>query len=169
MGILDTPDWIREYVAAWQQRLHLTQWRIRINMALAPMNSVYTAACCSQIQNIAEATLTFRADAEDNQDWRETVLHEVLHIFHGQVDQAVYNVALDGMPQAEKDKAYAAYSDAMEKMVDGLSKILYQMEQEARPAVSSQETNQNEAKQERRTLGFVPPQPVPVGSGTGGD
>jgi hypothetical protein len=165
MGILDTPDWIKQYVDKWVARLHLTQWRVRVVMALAPGNSVYTAATCSQVQNIAEATLTFRADAEDTQDWRETILHEVLHIAHGHVDQVIYNVLLDGMAQSEKDKSYQAYCDAMEKFVDGMSKIFYQLEQEA--ARSSQETNQNEVKTERRPLGFVPSQPVGTGSEPG--
>ena len=160
MGIFDTPDWITEYVNNWMRRLHLSQWRVRIVMALAPGNSTYTAATCSQVQNFAEATLTFRADAEDNQDWRETVLHEILHIYHGQVDQVIYNTILDGVPQPEKDKSYQTYCDAMEKFVDGLSKVLYKLEREA--AQSSQETNQNEGKAEqpRQPFGFVPQQPA---------
>lgn len=164
MGILDTPDWIEKYVAKWQKFLHLTQWRITSKMSLAPGDSTSTAAVCSQVQNIAEAHLIFRADAEPGQYWEETILHEILHIAHGHVDQAIYNVALLGMPQGERDKSYQVYCDAMEKFVDGLSKLLWQLEQQAK---SSQETNQNEPATERRRIGFLPPKPDGASRGSG--
>lgn len=155
MGLLDTPDWVNQYVAKWKQKLHLTQWRITNKIALAPGGRVDSLAICTQTQNVAEAHLTFRADIEDNQDWQETILHEILHIAHGTVDQAVWCTALDGVSDEKKSMGYQAYSDAMEKFIDQLSKLLWEMENPN--AASSQETNNHEGK----PFGFLPPHPRP--------
>lgn len=162
MSILDPPDWLKEYVTKWQGLLHLDHWRIKVILALAPGDSTNTLAICSQVQNVSSATLTFRADVEKNQDWEETALHEILHVMHGHVDQMVWEVVCDGMSESDRSVSYRAYSAAMEKFVDGLSKVVWKLEHPE----SLQETNHD-----KQPFGFLPrkSRPLPGGSGTSSD
>ena len=129
MSVLDTPLWLTQYVEQWQKKLLLSEWRIKIKIALAPNNDVNALAICETVSNIHSATLTFRADIEQNQDSEETIIHEVLHVRHALTDQAIWSMLTTLLPESDRQLIYISYSNEMERFIDGMSKILWKMDQ----------------------------------------
>jgi hypothetical protein len=129
MSVLDTPAWLQQYVEKWQERLYLQQWRIRVYLALVPNNDTNALAVCETVSNIRSAKLTFRADIEQNKESEETIIHEVLHISHAFSDMAIWSSLGHVSNEIDRNMAYQAYTNEMERFVDGMSKILWAMDQ----------------------------------------
>lgn len=139
MSVLDTPLWLTQYVEKWQQKFFLQEWRIKAKLALAPNNDVNALAVCETVSNIHSATLTFRADIEQNKDSEETIIHEVLHVRHALTDQVIWSMLTSILPESDRQLIYISYSNEMERFIDGMSKILWAMDQPQPPRLEMKE------------------------------
>lgn len=126
--VLKVPQWLKDYVDLWVDRLEISpQWRIEVEMALAPGDDTANLACCLCISRRQFARLTFRVDIEDTHDNRITIIHELLHVLHDRIDRVLEATIVPNLLESQRIMAQNAYNEAMEPFIDNLARILYQM------------------------------------------
>jgi hypothetical protein len=116
------PGWVTTYVAAWKDRLPLHDWTIRVTCARLINDDPFVLACTTQYTNLNEAHIEIRSDCADTVLWRQTIIHELLHVVHARVDQFVGSVFLTLPP---KDILEETYSNMVESMIDHVASTLY--------------------------------------------
>jgi hypothetical protein len=122
---LAVPSWLNQYIRAWLERLHLNDWTIKIALELCVNDDPSTRGLCEQFPNTNTARLTFRADIEDTPEWRQVVIHELIHVAHSRIDHAVERAILPELPQAVQQLARELYHQHVESFVDYLDSTLY--------------------------------------------
>jgi hypothetical protein len=128
MAFLDVPDWLHNKIRKWYDALNLYEWRLRTRMALTVNGDEDVLASCTQQCNINTASLTFRADAEDDEKWERVALHELLHVLHARTDQYVEEVLLPQLPEGMREMSRTAYHNVVEAYTDQLTHIVYELE-----------------------------------------
>lgn len=122
---LSVPVWVEDYVKAWADRLMITHWRIRIELAMVVNGDEDNRASCFAQSNINTASLMFRADIEDTESWRKTVIHEMLHIRHARIDAYVRDALVPQIAEAAQPLGAQAYVQHMESYINGMTDTLY--------------------------------------------
>jgi len=122
---LSFPTWAKEYIVAWSKRLYLDQWTLRMELALTVCNHEDTRASCYAQADVNTATLTFRADIEDTEAWRRTILHELMHVVHARIDHCVTRAIVPQAAEASQPLADVIYKQQMESFIDGMADSLY--------------------------------------------
>lgn len=120
------PQWLVDRVIMWQELLHLEHWHIRIDLALCVGDDPDNRAQCHQQHHIRMATLTFRADIQDDEEWNAHIAHEVLHVAHAQVDEMVESL-IEQLPEQMADYALKQYVNAIEPFVENMSRTLLEL------------------------------------------
>jgi hypothetical protein len=122
---LAVPEWLRLYILAWCDRLHLKDWEIKAAIELCVNDDPQTRGLCQQYPDNNSATLTFRADIEDIKEWRIVVIHELLHVRHSRIDHAVERVILPEVAAAVQQPMRELYHQHVESYIDYLAGTLY--------------------------------------------
>lgn len=118
---LTVPAWLTDKVSLWKERLRLGEWDIVIGIAFAPNSDPDCLGLTEQFPNLNLARITFRADIEDNEDWDNTIVHELLHVKHSRVDHFLEGVIF---PSLENVMATIAYRQHIESYTHSLAKVL---------------------------------------------
>lgn len=122
------PNWLTDYVALWKDRLWLGLWHITLRLEHTVEGDPGIEAVCRQYPDLNEAAIVFRSDVEDTEDWRITVIHELLHVKHARIDKFLTDVVFPEMPAEEAERmAKAGYSQHMESFTHDMARCLYDM------------------------------------------
>lgn len=125
---LEPEQWLIDYVALWRDRLNIgREWTVVIKLSLAPDEDHTNYACCIRTPQIHHAEIVFRADITDTDEWRQCVVHELLHIKHCRIDEAVREIITPQLPNGMEKIADLTYKMAYEPFIDELATILYEM------------------------------------------
>lgn len=119
-----TPDWVIDTIKEYGAVLKLTHWTFDIQVDLCVNGDENNRAVCYAQPNVNHASLTFRADIENTQAWHTTIWHELIHVMHSIVDQAVETLLISALPSEMYGMASTAYTNPYERFVDLLSKTL---------------------------------------------
>lgn len=122
---LVVPAWVETYTREWIERLGLGNWSVRLQLALCIADDPLTRGSAEAAPNVHQATITLRADIIDTPDWRKTIIHELLHVAHGQVDQMVEESLIAQIADPARMLAYGYYRNTMEPYIDQLAHTLY--------------------------------------------
>ena len=122
------PDWLNDYAALWIERLHLTGWKINLKIEHCINDDVCIEALTTQRPQLNEATISFRSDVEDTENWRITVIHELLHVLHARIDRFLEFAVFPEMLSDEGRRIVReGYSQHYESFTHGLAVVLYRM------------------------------------------
>jgi len=122
---LAIPEWLRLYILAWCDRLHLNDWTIKVAIELCVDDDPNTLALCAQHPDHNQATITFRADVADELDWRRTVIHELIHVAHSRIDHAFERAILPELAEPAQQLARGIYHQHVESYTAWLANTLY--------------------------------------------
>ncbi len=122
--IFSVPKWLERYIDLWYQRLDLNEWRVKYHLGLDPTS--YAAVIVKPQLN--EARVSFRVDIKDTPGSRRDVIHELIHVKHGRVDEVVHKVIIEQLPESQRDMANRAYAAAYEPFVHGVADNFFELE-----------------------------------------
>ncbi len=77
---MTTPQWVTDFVNEWQGRLFLHEWEIDVRLSDAPGGDNDNHGSCLATTDIRHATIELSTAIEDNDQWRQTIIHELLHV-----------------------------------------------------------------------------------------
>lgn len=97
------------------------EWRVIVRMSDKPGGKSETTAVTLTTYNYMESILEFNSTSEDDHDSREVAYHEVLHIAHGFVDEAVESI-IQQIDEDRREFFRGYYKDEMEKFVTRISR-----------------------------------------------
>ena len=120
----EIPEWLRAFVDQWCERLTLHEWRIEIYLERIINDEPLLAGMARVYHNVNIAHVLLRNDIEDTPDWRQTILHELLHVRHARIDHAVENAIIEQLPANMHDMAATVYNQALESYIDQMAKVL---------------------------------------------
>lgn len=134
------PDWITTYVAEWKQILYLHEWTIKTRLSPHPNgdSSGSTKAAVSIYPDILVADIEFRDDAPerledcseaDAEEWRKTVIHELLHVKLGRVTELVSQDIIPELAGSAQEMAHKMLRREVEPFVETMSGILYRLKE----------------------------------------
>ncbi|BDI27997.1 hypothetical protein CCAX7_000480 [Capsulimonas corticalis] len=126
---LTVPQWLRDYVDLWADRLGLyPEWQpIGIKLARVVYGEELTFAVSARIAKLNKATITFSCDVEDTAEWRITVVHELLHVKHTRIDAYIRECITPQLAPGAEKVADAGYDQQMESYIESFAHILYDM------------------------------------------
>lgn len=136
------PQWAADYLAAWQQRLLLQEWEIHALAVPSPSadGSGSTLACVRVQPDVWRADIevldTIPADDQEDgrEDWRQTLIHELLHIRLGRLTDHVERDLLPELSPSAQSIASGVFRREVEPVVDILARVLRDMEANAHTA-----------------------------------
>lgn len=127
--IFKVPKWLESYIDLWYQRLELNEWRVKYHLSLDPNHdSSLSYAAIIVDPQLNEALLSFRVDIKDTPGSRRDVIHELIHVKHGRVDEVVNQVIIEQLPEGQRDLAKRAYKAAYESFVHGVADSFFELE-----------------------------------------
>lgn len=123
------PQWLRDYVDLWADRLGLyPEWRkIGIEICRVISDDAGTLAHADRDVKLNEAVLRFNCDVEDTHEWRQTVVHELLHVKHTRIDAFYRGVVVPQLSSSAGEMASEGYNQHMESYIESMAQILYAM------------------------------------------
>jgi hypothetical protein len=123
------PDWLTEYVALWVSRLEMgDSWTIRLQLEHCIDNDPYVEAMAYNFAHLNQGKIVFRSDVEDTENWRVTVVHELLHIKHSRIDSFLEKAVFSEMFTDEGRRIVkTGYSQHYESFIHDMACILYKM------------------------------------------
>jgi hypothetical protein len=130
---LTVPGWLTEKTAKWIDRLSMREWNVAIGLALAPGNDPDCRALTEQYADINFGRITFRADAEDTNEWEIYLVHELLHIKHSRTDDVVERVIRPHLDGVASEMADSAYRRAVEPFIHSLAVSLVELRTNDQP------------------------------------
>lgn len=119
------PEWAADAIKTYATALNLNHWRIEAVVEQCIDDDPDTMAQCEQFNGQTRAVIHLRSDMEDTQEWRITILHEMLHVAHAHVDAMLQRVIFPHLPEAARVMADAAYRETYEPFVDSLATSFY--------------------------------------------
>lgn len=122
---LTVPEWLRLYILAWCDRLHLNDWTVKVAIEVCVDGDPDTLGLCQQYPDSNTARLSFRVDIEDTLEWRRTVIHEMIHVAHSRIDHAFERAVLPELSQPAQQLAREIYHQHVESYVAWLANTLY--------------------------------------------
>ncbi len=123
----EIPEWAEKYIYLWRSRLLLEHWRLYLRTELCLFDDPQCRGGCEADSHTNTAHLTFRADISNDDSWRQTVIHEIIHVTHAHIDHAVECVIIPELPSAAQELAKNAYRQQMESFVASLATTLYRL------------------------------------------
>lgn len=124
-NMFDVPQWIKDEVNKWADRLRMNDVKFTVRMSLAPMNQTDMAACCQQQANLNLASITVRVDAENTREWRIYLIHELVHASHMRIDSAVSEAIIPHVAEAAQSVAHKVYEQHVESYTHQMAVALY--------------------------------------------
>jgi len=128
---LTLPAWAERYIRIWRERLLLEHWAIKAYINLCVHDDPEARGGCTADSHRNTANIALRADLEDEKEWRQTIIHEMVHVAHAQIDHAIECVIIPELPIEAQELAKNAYRQHMESFVDLLAITLYRASCEA--------------------------------------
>src|SRR5690242_16412041 len=125
------PAWLEHYVAHWQARLDLHEWTMEILINTVVCGDEATRGACCRDQDHNRCALVFRADIADTLAWRETVIHELVHVAMARIDDVVENAIAMTLPKPARTLAWKIYRQPIESFVARLAAALLRLEGDA--------------------------------------
>lgn len=121
-----TPEWVRECVVEWRDRLLLSHWGIRISTHDAP-GGEDNLAIVELFPEIFRANITLRSDVpgEPDDEWQKTIIHEMVHVRLAEISEFVRDDVLPELGPAAERIAGAAFRRALEPTVEALAHTLW--------------------------------------------
>jgi len=127
MAIPELPSWVSTWVTYWRDKLYLHPWTIHLYPELVVANSATCEAAATNDSAYYSANIHIRADIEDTRDWRETLIHEVLHVAHARIDDVVAQALIDNLPGDAQPIAKEMYRQALEGFIELTAKSLHSL------------------------------------------
>jgi hypothetical protein len=123
---LTVPQWVQEKISYWQEALGLSEWRIYVALALVLENDSEIQGTCLSTPNLNMARIQLRADIEDNKEWEEVIVHELLHAKHARIDGAVLHIRA---PQISGggEMIRSIYNQQLEPYIESMAQCLVKM------------------------------------------
>jgi hypothetical protein len=119
------PEWACDYIREWRGRLFLQQWEIRCDLARVVNGDEDVRGKCQQYPDRNLAVLTFRDDLADTAEWRNTIIHELLHVLHARIDHYTESAIIPEVAEASQQLASVGYRQHLESFIDMLTRTLY--------------------------------------------
>lgn len=132
------PDWLVDVIAFYaKEHLGLMEYRICVYLERCVGDNSYIRAQCSHDEDLNTATLTFRDDIVDEEAWHQTIIHELLHVKHGRIDQYVELGLIPNLPKDARKLGWTTYLHTYESYTNHLAfcicKVLYPLWQDKNP------------------------------------
>lgn len=121
----DVPEWVTAYIHVWRDRLLLSEWRLTLALALCVNDDPDVRALCQQYCDNNRAIITFRADIENTTEWREVIIHELLHIRHARIDHRIECAFIPELASAAQQMAQTIYHQDVEAYTEAMTHTLY--------------------------------------------
>lgn len=74
------PDWAMEFLAEWKELLFLQEWDIDVRLSDAPGGDKDNHGSCLATSDIRHAAIELNVTIQDDDQWRQTIIHELLHV-----------------------------------------------------------------------------------------
>lgn len=117
----EAPQWAVERTQFWAGVLNLQEWNIHLFASYCPGDTPGCDGVTHQQPNINRADITLHAGLEDNEYGEQVILHELLHVAHARIDQAVNCAILPEVPAAAQDLADECYRQRIESYTHHLA------------------------------------------------
>lgn len=129
------PAWLQAKCDEWQERLMMQHCRIELVVGLFATSADPDAKAATEHQSRTEwGRITVKNDIQDDEDGEVTIVHELLHIKHSQIDDLVFMVFGPGV-SASGHMVEAAFADAyhliMEPFIESMARVLVKMHRAA--------------------------------------
>ena len=124
-SIFDVPSWATEYIAEWVERLQLGGWTVALRVQLVLDDDPDVAALCDAQSTLNFALISVRADIEDTIEWREYLLHELLHVAHARLDLFLEGAVFAQLEPAARAVVETEYTHLYESYICRLASALY--------------------------------------------
>lgn len=118
---LTVPQWLADKCNEWVARLSMEEWTIGMVMAMAPNGDPDTRGLAEQYADLNYGRITMRVDAEDNEEWDATLVHELLHIKHTRIDDVVQKVMRPQLGNPAGDMADIMYRGVVEPYTQSMA------------------------------------------------
>lgn len=128
---LAPPQWLLDKCEFWVGVLRLDRWKIGVALALVVDGDPELAGCAEWDSSIHWGRVTLRVDCvhEWSEQWEATLVHELLHIKHGRVDDFFHKVVCPQVAAADS-MLQAMYRSEIEPFIDHLSWALVELHQQ---------------------------------------
>jgi hypothetical protein len=120
-------QWWADQVAAWQKLLGVDNYDIDVVVKPGMKGS---EGNCERFANSLRAVLTFRQDAMKG-DEKATVIHEVVHILVGPLEDAMGDVLSRYVAKACREEARQRIKQAEEHVVESIAHALVRVKEQA--------------------------------------
>ena len=122
---LTVPQWVVDEITHWVGELGLQNWEINVLLEQCIDNNMGILGQAQTSPAVCIATIQFRADIQEDDFWKRVILHEMLHIFHADVDEIVQDQIIESLPASCTEMGSMAYQMAMERFVNKLTHMLW--------------------------------------------
>jgi hypothetical protein len=126
---LTAPPWLLSKCSLWIERLQMGEWDVQIKLALVLNEDPECRGTAEAYPDISLGRIELRADIEDNAEGETTLVHELLHIKHGRIDDVI-NRVLEPQINVPTPMVKSVYRLALEPFIDSLSKALVKLAKE---------------------------------------
>lgn len=103
------------------------EWEITLGIEMAPNADPDCQGLANQWPDTNGGRVTLRADLEDNEEWETVLVHELLHIKHGRIDQAVMHVLEPHIGDVPTELTEALYRAQVEPFIHSLARSLVKL------------------------------------------
>jgi len=121
------PDWVKSFVILWRDRLYLHQWTFRLTQELCVDGDEHVMASMSSTPAYNDAHMRIRADIEDTPEWRQIIVHEIMHTAHARIDAVVSDMIIPGLGESARPLAREAYRQVVEPFIESIADTLYEL------------------------------------------
>lgn len=125
---LAPPQWLLEKCEYWAGVLNLDGWRITVALTLVVDDDPELAGCAEWMAGNLWGRVTLRVDCvhDWSETWEKTLVHELLHIKHGRLDDFVRKAVF---PQVAAPDEFLkeVYSGELEPFIEGVAASFIEM------------------------------------------
>ncbi len=125
---LTVPAWLEAKMNFWIDKLAMWEWAIKLRLEMVVLNDEGYHGAAQVLGDTSTGRIAIRADVEDTEEWEITLVHELLHIKHGRIDDVIYRVFRPQMDIPD-DMVESVYKRALEPYIESMAKALVKLNQ----------------------------------------
>jgi hypothetical protein len=119
------PDWMLKHIQDARSLFGIggPEWHVTARLTDKPLGSEDNDGGVHVDGVYMNAQIEMRDGLEDNDNARDDIYHEVLHIPHDEIDHLVSRI-IGELPEADQDRYHDLYNELVERFVQRLSRSI---------------------------------------------
>lgn len=157
---LTPPRWVADHIAHCQRVLRLEAWTISFRLEYVIDGDEHIHGQVTLSPHLWRARILLRGDIEDSPWWHKVIWHEMLHVSHSRIDEAVEDVLIPALGTGGGTgtaMASLAYGKQLEPFIEQMARIFLKLA----PFVPEDETEEAEPE-EAENAPAVALEPLPI-------